>query len=156
MLQGLNLPFVDLSAPENGLHAMFTGPVADAATGASFADVFRLAPERLAGSMPVTGMPLPAPGKELPDGAELVAAEAPQEDEILNVFWSGALPLDPTAAAPRLSTSPAIESIMQSTRLASASPAIDLSGSPAGNLSAAAEDRLAQLAFASGEPGGRL
>ncbi|MGI9271260.1 MAG: flagellar hook-length control protein FliK [Woeseiaceae bacterium] len=66
MLQGLNLPFIEISPVEPGLNYSVSLQGQGVEPDTIFADIFRLEPEGLPSLQPATGNPLPPAGNVLP------------------------------------------------------------------------------------------
>lgn len=97
MLQGLNLPFIDITTPENGVGIAMTTPAEGDMPVLRFADIFRLEPAALTGPVSDGGMSLPVPGKELPSAGADLSIESALPDEPLSPYWLGNLPANPLA-----------------------------------------------------------
>ena len=95
MLQGLNLPFFDITTPESGAGIAITPPAEGDMPVLRFADIFRLEPTGLA--VPGAGISLPLPGNDLPSADVESATESALPAEAMSIFWAGSLPASPVA-----------------------------------------------------------
>ncbi len=127
MLQGLNLPFVEITSLENGVNVALTPPAEGFEPVPSFPEIFRLEPHGLPELAFDSGMSLPPSGKVLPAADNDVTIESSLASDEQTKLWSGTLPvvllpLDSLPLMPRLAATAAIPTHTLTSRVDNAVP----------------------------------
>ena len=127
MLQGLNLPFVEITSLENGVNVALTPPAEGFKPVPSFPEIFRLEPHGLPELALDSGVSLPPSGKVLPAADNDVTIESSLASDEQTKLWSGTLPvvllpLDSLPLMPRLAATAAVPTHTLTRRVDNAVP----------------------------------